>query len=95
MDKAGNESKPAAPVAGKYNTPQKQEVWITPKVKVNKKKGTVELSWEKPHYEVKEYLVYRRKEGEQWKLISSVESFQNSYSEKYSEKMSYKVLCKN
>ncbi|MBI9064603.1 MAG: hypothetical protein JEZ14_21640 [Marinilabiliaceae bacterium] len=72
VDKAGNESKPAAPVAGKYNAPKKQGVWITPKVKVNKKKGTVGLSWERPDQNVKQYLVYRKKEGGKWVLINTL-----------------------
>lgn len=95
VDKAGNESKPAAPVAGKYNAPKQQEVWMTPKVKVNKKKGTVELSWEKPHYEVKEYLVYRKKKGETWKLIASTNPLQNSFEEKHYKGTEYKILSKN
>ncbi|MCG8578920.1 MAG: hypothetical protein MI866_03335, partial [Bacteroidales bacterium] len=69
VDKAGNESKPAKPLAVKYNAPRQKDTWITPEVKYNKRKGLVELSWEKPKGKVKEYWVYEKKEGGSWELV--------------------------
>ncbi len=69
VDGAGNESKPMPPVAAKYQPPLKQDVWITPKVKVSKKQGTITLSWDKPPYPVKEYWVYRQEDDNGWKLM--------------------------
>ena len=92
VDKAGNESKPAKPVAVKYAAPLQKDTWITPKVKHNKKEGTVELSWDKPEGKVKAYKVYRKKEGESWELIFSAENTNVSYAFKYCNETTYKVL---
>jgi len=94
VDKAGNESKPAKPVAVKYTVPVKKDIWITPKVRHNKKKGTVELSWEKPDGEVKEFRVYQKKEGESWELVKVIRALNNVYSDKFIKEVNYKVLCK-
>ena len=45
VDSAANESKPSAFVSGKYQE-KKKEQWISPKVKVNKKKNEIIISWE-------------------------------------------------
>lgn len=93
VDKAGNESKPTRPVASKYNTPKQQDVWITPKVKINKKKGTVKLTWEQPAQNVKQYLIYRKKEGESWKLVLTINNNDKYYKDKIFKKVNYKIKC--
>ena len=95
VDKTGNESKPASPVAGKYHAPKQKQVWIQPTVKINKKKGTVALNWEKPAHIVNQYLIYQKVEDKNWKLLKGVKPPQRTLSIVCpNAKCEYKILCK-
>lgn len=45
VDSVGNESKPSALVSGKYQETKKVQ-WISPNLKINKKKNEILISWE-------------------------------------------------
>lgn len=94
VDKAGNESKPAKPVAVKYNAPKQKDVWITPEVKYNKRKGLVELSWEKPEGDVKEYWVYEKKKGGSWELKKVIQGLTHKFLTRGDAQTEVKVLVK-
>ncbi|MBN2165626.1 MAG: hypothetical protein JW717_05065 [Marinilabiliaceae bacterium] len=61
VDKSGNESQPTKPVVGEYQRNDQGSPWITPKVKVNNREGTVELSWD-PIVGALRYVVYEKKQ---------------------------------
>ncbi|MFT3737210.1 MAG: hypothetical protein QM786_00450 [Breznakibacter sp.] len=68
VDSTGNESAPTKPMAAKYS-PAPKDLWITPQVKVDKKKGTVELKWNAATIPSSHVLLYGKNGTGQWRLI--------------------------
>lgn len=88
-DSTGNKSIPTQPVAVKYSKPIVHNLWITPTVKENKKKGVVELTWKANQLQCTRIFIYARNNSGLWVMVkgannSGFETFMNpaqSYSE--------------
>lgn len=71
VDATGNESKPSGYVSGKYNK-EIVERWIEPKIKVNKRKGFVELTWNPEDFIASEIMLYGKDKNGEWSFIKIV-----------------------
>lgn len=71
VDSAGNESKPSGYVSGKYKK-NIEEKWIEPKMKTNKRKGTVELTWNPEDINSTEIMLYGKDKQGNWSVIKKL-----------------------
>lgn len=73
-DKTGNESAPTKSVAAKYSKPLASAVWITPKVKLDKKTDLLIITWDKTATNATHVMLYGKNKEGQWRTIMRVEN---------------------
>ncbi len=93
VDKAGNESKPTTPVAGKFNGRNRDNLWILPKVKRRNKTKETLLQWETPNFKVNRYMIYYKNKDGLWRLLDGVAPNNHEYVTKVAG-TEFKIFCK-